>query len=157
MGLHLSRVGVNRNPFNSSVIIMWYKTIFCLFKTIKGEYVLLLYCKKKRKKRTEIFGMGPVYTPKRFRHCELFGSVRMCGSVINSCCKRENNATCKSALYCLWWIELGGNKPDPLFCKVHYKCVLCFLSPERINLGTCTCSMCLYFNVTKWNHQRKLD
>lgn len=88
--------------------------------------------------------MGPVYTPKKIiRHCELFGSVRMCGSVINSCCKRENNATCKSALYCLWWIELGGNKPDPLFCKVHYKSVLCVFSPpERINLGTYT-----YYNI----------
>lgn len=48
--------------------------------------------------------------------------------MINSCCKRQKNATCESALYYYLWMELNGNnKPGSLFSKVHYKrSVVCF-------------------------------
>lgn len=54
---------------------MWYKTIFCLFKTIKGEYVLLLYCKKIEHKS---LGWGQSTHLKRILDIvNLFGSVNV--------------------------------------------------------------------------------
>ncbi len=114
------------------VSMMWYKPLFfCHFKN-EGEYVLRLYCKNttpwgqsshqikgmwgKTRDILEVVAIWWLF----WRHIgrNAWGG----GGVINSCCKRQKNATCESALYYYLWMELNGNnKPGSLFSKVHYK------------------------------------
>lgn len=61
------------DPFQLHNDIMWYKPFFCLFKTLKGEYVLPLYCKNRTQKS---LGWGQSSHQKKKkkinRNCESF-------------------------------------------------------------------------------------